>query len=126
MQPPGQRSPSLPRCGAVRATIDVAGIVLEGGKASMAEFARTLSLVMGRTVVDKTGVKDLFDVHLAFLPDGSTPAVPPPPPGAMASTDSQYPSIFTAIQEQLGLRLESTKGPVDVLVIDHVERPSAN
>jgi uncharacterized protein (TIGR03435 family) len=44
----------------------------------------------------------------------------------MASADPQYPSIFTAIQEQLGLRLESTKGPVDVLVIDHVERPSAN
>jgi uncharacterized protein (TIGR03435 family) len=126
MQPPGQAPASLPRCGQVRATIDVPGIVLQGGKASMAEFVRMLSLVMGRTVVDKTGVTDLFDVRLAFLPDGSTPAVPPPPPGALASLDSQYPSIFTALQEQLGLRLESTKGPVDVLVIDHVERPSAN
>jgi uncharacterized protein (TIGR03435 family) len=61
---------------------------------------------------------------LDFLPDETTPALPAPPPGA--PLDSSSPSILTAIQEQLGLRLESSKGPVEVIVVDHVERPSAN
>jgi uncharacterized protein (TIGR03435 family) len=51
---------------------------------------------------------------------------PPPPDAAGASLDSRNPSIRSALQEQLGLRLESTKDPVEVIVIDYVERPSAN
>jgi uncharacterized protein (TIGR03435 family) len=84
-------------------------------------------MVLDRTVIDKTGFTGLFDFRLDFLPDETTAALPPPPPdAASASLDSRNPSILTALQEQLGLRLESTKGPVDVIVIDHVERPSAN
>jgi len=68
-------------------------------------------------VVDRTGLSGTFDVHLHLLPDnpasGPQPNTPPPDPGD--------PSIFTAVQEQLGLKLESTRGPVNVLVIDHVE-----
>jgi uncharacterized protein (TIGR03435 family) len=90
----------------------------------MPEFVRVLSMVLGRTVIDRTGFTDLFDVRLDFLPDETTAAVPAPPPGAIP--DSSSPSILTALQEQLGLRLESTKGPVEVIVIDHVERPSPN
>jgi uncharacterized protein (TIGR03435 family) len=90
----------------------------------MAEFVRVLSRVLGRTVTDRTGFAGVFDVNLDFLPDDTTVGLPPPPPGAIPfGTASQ--SIFSAVQ-QLGLRLESTKGPVEVLVIDHVERPSAN
>jgi uncharacterized protein (TIGR03435 family) len=76
-------------------------------------------------VVDRTGITGLFDVRLDFLPDDSTPNMPPPPPGA-ASSDAMSPSIFSALPEQLGLRLASAKGPVDVIVIDRVERPTAN
>ena len=89
----------------------------------MPEFVRVLSAVLGRTVIDKSGFTGLFDVRLDFVPDEITEAMPAPPPNA---GDSNFPSILTALQEQLGLRLESTKGPVEVLVVDHVERPSAN
>jgi len=93
----------------------------------MPEFIRMLSMVLGRPVIDKTGFGGLFDVRLDFLPDEVTPALPPPPPDAAgASPDSNTPSILSALLDQLGLRLESTKGPVEVIVIDRVERPSAN
>ena len=75
--------------------------------------------------IDKTGFTDLFDLRLDFLPDEITAALPPPPPDCRRNR-FQNPSILTALQEQLGLRLESTKGPVEVIVIDHVERPTAN
>ena len=92
----------------------------------MPEFIRALSVVLGRTVVDKTGFAGLFDVRLDFLPDDTTVAMPPPPPDVAVSLASQSPSILTALQEQLGLRLESTKGPIEVLVIDSVARPTAD
>ena len=74
--------------------------------------------------MDKTGFTDLFDLHLDFLPDEITAGLPPPPPDA--PNDFKTTSILSALQEQLGLRLESTKGPVEVIVVDHLERPSAN
>jgi uncharacterized protein (TIGR03435 family) len=93
----------------------------------MTEFIRMLSMVLGRPVIDKTGFTGLFDARLDFLPDEVTEGLPAPPPGAAgASPDSNTPSILSALPDQLGLRLESTKGPVEVIVIDHVERPSAN
>jgi uncharacterized protein (TIGR03435 family) len=78
-----------------------------------------LSAATQRPVVDRTGLTAKFyDIELHWTPDApsGSPTGDAPPPDA--------PSIFTAVQEQLGLRLESTKGPVDVLVIDHVERPT--
>ena len=122
--PPGSAPPPATRCGAVRVRLAPSGGRMEGGKVPMSEFTRTLSLVLGRTVIDQTGFTGLFDVTLDFLPDEITEALPPPPPGAPA--ESANPSILVALQEQLGLRLESAKGPVEVLVIDHIERPSAN
>jgi uncharacterized protein (TIGR03435 family) len=90
----------------------------------MPEFVRMLSMVLDRTVVDRTGLTGPFDVRLDFLPDDSTPHLPPPPPGG--SSDGASPPILSAIPEQLGLRLEASKGAVEVIVIDRVERPSAN
>jgi uncharacterized protein (TIGR03435 family) len=81
-------------------------------------FAGTLGTIMQETIVDQTGLRGWFDIDLTVSQE-SAPGAPPDAAAAAAA-----PSIFTALQEQLGLRLESTKGPVDVLVIDHVEKPS--
>ena len=88
----------------------------------MPELLRTLSMVLGQSVIDKTGFTGLFDLRLDFVPDDTTPSMPPPPPGS--AIDGL--SIGQALSQQLGLHLESTRGPVPVIVIDNVERPSAN
>ena len=91
-----------------------------------------LSQQLGRTVLDQTGLKGKYDIALKWTPDQNPDGMVQGPdggrPGAESAPppDSSGPSIFTAIQEQLGLKLEPTKGPVDVIVIDHIERPSAN
>jgi uncharacterized protein (TIGR03435 family) len=77
-------------------------------------------------VVDQTGLTGKYDFVLAWTPDEtqfrSFGGAPPPPPADKEAP----PDLFTAIQQQLGLKLESTRAPVDVLVIDHVEKPSEN
>lgn len=81
----------------------------------------------GRSVLDKTGLSGKYDITLQWTPEDQS--TPPLADGAHASApppDASGPSIYTAIQEQLGLKLESTKGPAAFLVIDHVERPSPN
>jgi bla regulator protein blaR1 len=125
MAPPG-RGPVPPApCGSVGVALETGGARMFGRKVAMAEFVRVLSMVLDRPVVDRTGVTETFGVRLDFLPDAATPVLPPPPPDA-ASSDTMGPPIFTALQEQLGLKLESVKGPVEVMVIDHLERPSEN
>ena len=87
-------------------------------------------MVLDRPVINKTGITGKFSFHLDFAPDETTPrllsrgGVPGGAPPA--ASDPTGPSIFTAVQEQLGLKLEPSKGPGEVLVIDHVERPSEN
>jgi len=104
---------------------------LSGQGVALDMLTRTLSSQLGRTVIDRTGLKGNFDFKLTWTPDPGQSAGPPgggPPPGADAPPppDPNGPSIFTALQEQLGLRLESQKGPVEMLVIDRVEKPSEN
>ena len=82
---------------------------------SMAEIAGLMRFIVDRPVVDQTGLAGRFDFVLKWTPDGAETSDPNAPP-----------ELFTAIQEQLGLKLEPVKAPVDVLVIDHVERPSEN
>ena len=90
------------------------------------------SCQVGRTVLDQTGLKGKYDIALKWTPDQSPAGMFQGPSGAKPSAestpppDSSGPSIFTAIQEQLGLKLESTKGPAKAIVIDHIERPSEN
>jgi len=84
---------------------------------TMARLALTLSAVVGRVVTDDTGLQGAYDLELRFAREG------PLPPGAPPA-DPDAPSIFTALREQLGLRLEGRRGPVEVLVIDGIERPT--
>ncbi len=90
---------------------------------SMVSFASTLTNQAHRTVIDKTGLTGLYDLALQWSPqDAPTQSSPD---GSSLQTDSG-PSIFTALQEQLGLKLKPSKGPVETLVVDHVEMPSPN
>ena len=124
---PGQAGP----CGRVLIGMSPSGINMRGSKVPMSELVRILSIVMGRPVLDKTEYSAEFDVHLEFTPDESTMGLPggggPHDPGGLTiATDPDRPTVFAALQEQLGLKLSPAKGPVDVIVIDHVERPTAN
>jgi uncharacterized protein (TIGR03435 family) len=97
---------------------------LTAKRVSMADLAIRLSSLMDRPVVDMTGVKGTFDLALEWTPDDAQPAAKP---GGNEEVDkASGPSIFTAIQEQLGLRLEAQKAPVEKIVIDRAERPSEN
>ena len=89
----------------------------------MAQLAPILSLMVGRTVVDRTGMAGLYDFDVTFTPD--RPLQGPDATPAPATTNDG-PSLFTALQEQLGLKLEPDTEAVEVLVIDHVERPTEN
>lgn len=82
-------------------------------------FASNLAFQVERNVIDKTGLAGRYDINLKWTPEGQEGK----PDGL---TDTTAPDLFTALQEQLGLKLESSKGPVDTLVIDHVEMPSEN
>lgn len=73
-----------------------------------------LAYVVGRTVIDKTGLGGKYSYIVTYTPDDAPPA------------DANAASLFTALRDQLGLRLQSAKGPVEILVIDHVEKPDAN
>jgi uncharacterized protein (TIGR03435 family) len=87
-----------------------------------------LATILGRPVINKTGLAGKFDFKLEWTPDPNQAFgnFGPPPPDAPPPGDPSGPSIFTAVQEQLGLRLESEKGPVEMVVIDRVEKPSEN
>jgi uncharacterized protein (TIGR03435 family) len=89
--------------------------LIKYSSATTGELARSLSSYLGREVVDRTGMKGEYAIHLSFAPID---------PGASSGDSS--PSIFQALQEQAGLKLESGKGPVEVLVIDHAEQPAPN
>jgi uncharacterized protein (TIGR03435 family) len=99
---------------------------------TMAQLATTLSRLtntgssLGRLIVDRTGLNGYFDVELRFAPDRMPNFGPGGPPPGMPAIDPNAASIYAAIQEQLGLKLESQRAPVDVLVIDHVEQPTAD
>ncbi|WP_213806022.1 TIGR03435 family protein [Granulicella sp. dw_53] len=84
-----------------------------------------LSLILDRPVIDQTGLQGLFDVHLEWTPD-EIAATAPVDAGQPAPSAETAPSIFVAVREQLGLELKPGRGPVTVLVIDSVDRPSEN
>jgi uncharacterized protein (TIGR03435 family) len=110
------------RCG----TINMSPRLVRAASVSLPVLAETLSEVLGRTVVDKTGLTGTFDIKLEWTPD-EVQAMQLPPDGSQPSpSDSTRPSIFTALQEQLGLKVESRKGLGEILVVDRAEKPSEN
>jgi len=123
--------PSTADCTAASATCGIrmgrgAGTMVVDG-ASMSQFANSLTVWVGRIVVDRTELNGGYDFTLSWTPDqmpqGFDKKVAA---GGLAPADPNGPSIFTAVQEQLGLKLDSRKGPVDVLIITRAERPTAN
>jgi uncharacterized protein (TIGR03435 family) len=125
---PDCKAPAAPRTGPIDLSApNLCGVIMGGpGRmnfrgVTMDVLAAQLSARTGRSVVDRTGLSGRFDLDLEFAPqpvrsDGSDPSLGDRP-------SSEAPSIFTALQEQLGLKLEPQKGPVEVTVIDGVERP---
>ena len=98
---------------------------IRGGARPLTLLASMLAQVVRRSVVDRTGLTGAFDFDLRFTPE-LPPGAPTDKPFLVngVEIDPHGPSIFTAVQEQLGLKLDATRGPVDVLVVDHVERPA--
>jgi uncharacterized protein (TIGR03435 family) len=124
-KPPAPPKPGEPICGNIsegfgRMTLNAFPIL---------GFLQFLAPKVNRVVVDRSGLTGNFNIELQWTPDN----LPPRPPGAPADQpirvngaeiDPNGPSLFTALQEQLGLKLEGARAPVEVLVIDRVERPS--
>jgi uncharacterized protein (TIGR03435 family) len=109
------------------------GAMVQNGKLaflamSIADFCQNLTWnALDRPAIDKTGIAGKFNFHLEFAPDEAAPnlhsaGVDP----AAAPLDTAGPSVFTALQQQLGLKLERATGPIEFLIIDHVEKPSEN
>jgi uncharacterized protein (TIGR03435 family) len=93
------------------------GVIIDAHNTNMDSFARILSRKMELPVINNTGLDGIFNLKLQWTPERARP---------VGGAAMEGVSIFTAIQEQLGLRLRSQKTPVEILVIDHVERPSEN
>ena len=96
-----------------------------GTSQPLSQLANVLSRMLGRTVIDKTGSDKKYNIQLQWSPDQSQ-SFQLPPDAPRPQFDPNGPSIFTALQEQLGLKLESKKGPVEILMIDHADKPSEN
>ncbi len=110
--------PDYQRIGGPPGDLNVEGV-------GMKTVATVMSQITGRPVEDKTGLTAKYDFHLKFVP--ATNATPPSPDGTdSAAPDPEGPSIFTALREQAGLKLEVTKTTIDHLVIERVEKPAAN
>lgn len=105
-----------------------------GNGVSMANLTQMLAQTVGRPVLDKTDLKDSFDIELNWTPEPGQgmggpfgAGGPPLPPGVtLPPVDPNGPTLFTALQEQLGLKLDSAKGNVQMLVVDSVSKPTEN
>jgi uncharacterized protein (TIGR03435 family) len=105
--------PSTPDSpGGLRMTSPGRAVLITAGRFGMERLAGQFSALTSQPVVDRTGLAGEYDFQLTYVPDGSS--------------DTSAPELLTAIQEQLGLKLEPAKVPIEILVVDHVEKPSEN
>jgi len=113
--PPEPGQPMRRICGQISEQKNGTTSIIDVRGTTLARFGgRALRNSVDRPILDKTGLDGLFDIHLEFAADGRE------------AGDLSAPSIFTAVQEQLGLKLSADKGPIEVLVIDQIERPTEN
>jgi uncharacterized protein (TIGR03435 family) len=122
-QPPGKHS-----CGVLIRSLNAGSVPTMLYGATMADLCRGLSRLLDREVIDKTGIAGVFDIGLELSTSDLFPLARVAPnslDGSSAASDPQGASIFAAVKK-LGLKLESARGSANFLVIDHVERPSAN
>ena len=115
--------PPLPECG-ISLGMTPAVSVLRGGSVAFPDIVRLIATNLGRPVVNRTELTGAFNIEMRFHSQSpGLPGMPVPPPGrGSAAPDDSVPSLTTAVQEQLGLKLESGRGPVPVQVVDSVER----
>jgi uncharacterized protein (TIGR03435 family) len=115
--------PSVPasarRGGGIRMSMGM----ISANECTIPYFLSMLSRQLGRTIIDRTGLTGNYDFTLRWSPDNGASTASNSPGGSQLDS---LPSIFTALQEQLGLKLESAKAPASVLVIDHLDRPTQN
>lgn len=121
-QGPPSGPPALPKPGErPPCRMFITPVSIAAGGVPLAQFVSILSRQVGRSVVDRTGLEGLYSFSLSFAPNPIAA-----PPGAAPPPASNAPSLFTALDEQLGLKLQPDRGPVEVLVIDGVDRPGEN
>jgi uncharacterized protein (TIGR03435 family) len=116
-----KNGPKLEKTDAGEAATNSSRGRIDARKATMDHFADVLSRQMDLPVINRTGLEGAFNLKLEWTPESLKPAGT-----GTAGAATEQPSIFTAIQQQLGLRLRSEKTPVEILVVDHAERPSEN
>jgi len=136
--PPAPGQPPLNLCGVMMMGFDPNGnMTIEVRGVNMTQFAQRLSGRVDRTVVDKTGIAGKFNFHLEFAPDPSVrgqgvPAGRGADAGGEANSANPAPpadpgtNLFVALQEQIGLKLSPDRGPVGFLIVDQVQKPTAN
>ena len=126
---PARGKRALAPCGGILMPVTPHRAELYGGKVQMAVLVSRLTDILGRPVIDQTGFVATFDLQLEFAYEAPRHPFDEPPsesPTAAASNPSGAPDIFAALQQQLGLRIRSDKAPIEVIVIDSIERPSSN
>ena len=116
---PGAPAPQT-ASGQLLCTTRMSPFTINAGGMTMARLAQTVSGIVDRVVTDETKLPGGYDLQLSFTPER------PPPPGAPPPADPDAPSIFAALQEQLGLKLDARRGMVEILVIDRLDQPKEN
>jgi uncharacterized protein (TIGR03435 family) len=108
----------------------IGGGIANASGQPIGQIVQFLSQFTGRPVYDKTGLTGLYDFDLKWAMEpggaGGAPFGPPPPGAPPLAVDPDAPNLYTAVQEQLGLKLENARGPVEVVVVDRIERPTVD
>lgn len=120
---PAATNPDKPRCGGINTAANGPNTMWTFVKMPVSALAARLSSTLSRHVIDQTGLTREFIIRLEFHPDDLTPGIKWPPERDADTSVPQAAPIFTALEQQLGLRIERTRGPRGFLVIDHIERP---